>query len=97
MKIFKGFSILFELQKKASNFSKAQLYYENPKLKAVNHASKNLNLKFLKFLEPSNKIYLSIFLPLVNNFYMTDIISKNSSVMSECSILLNKKSNFKKT
>ena len=97
MKIFKGFSILFELQKKASNFSKAQLYYENPKLKAVNHASKNLNLKFLKFSEPSNKIYLSIFLPLVNNFYMTDIISKNSSVMSECSILLNKKSNFKKT
>jgi NADH dehydrogenase (ubiquinone) Fe-S protein 1 len=95
IKIFKGLSILFQFKNKSSNFSKAQFLKENPSINNINTSTKKLNLNFLQFTEPANKIYFSIFLPLINNFYMTDIISKNSSVMSECSILLNTKSNFK--
>lgn len=93
--IFKGFSIFFKLQKKSLNFSKFQFYKDNPSLQDINTYSPKLTFNFLQFKEPATKVYLSIFLPLINNFYMTDIISKNSSLMSECSILLTKKYNFK--
>ncbi len=94
-KIFKGLSILFKLNNK-DNFSIEQLYKENPTLTNINNISKNFNIKFMDLCNFSSKIYLSSYLPLVNNFYMTDIISKNSQVMSECSLLLNKKTNFLK-
>jgi NADH dehydrogenase (ubiquinone) Fe-S protein 1 len=94
-KILKGLSILFKLKEK-KNFSNNSFYNENPTLKFLNQVPLNINIPFLNFNEFSNKVYLSVFLPSITNFYMTDIISKNSQVMSECSLLLNKKSNFKK-
>jgi len=94
-KVFKGLSILFKL-KKNDNFSSEQLYKENPSFKNINSISKNFKFNFFDLCNFSNKIYLSSYLPLINNFYLTDIISKNSQVMSECSLLLNKKTNFLK-
>jgi NADH dehydrogenase/NADH:ubiquinone oxidoreductase subunit G len=94
-KIFKGLSILFKLKKK-TNFSLEQLYKENPNFKNIDSISKNFKFNFFELCNFSNKIYLSSYLPLINNFYLTDIISKNSQVMSECSLLLNKKTNFLK-
>jgi hypothetical protein len=45
-------------------------------------------------MEHSNKLYISNFLPIMSKYYMTDIISKNSLVMSEYSLLLKDKYNF---
>jgi NADH-quinone oxidoreductase chain G len=49
---------------------------------------------FLNFKEPEEKGINSFFKPTVINFYMTDIISNNSSTMGECSLFLNKEYNF---
>jgi len=92
-KVFKGLSILFKFNN-VKNFSKDQFYKENPSLKKTNIIQNNFDFKFLNYYNFANKIYLSPFIPLINNFYMTDVISKNSQLMSECSLLLNKKVNF---
>lgn len=97
--LFKGLSILLKLNKTSinqSHFSNNQLYNENPAFKKINKISNQFSFKFLNYYEYSFKIYLSFYLPLITNFYMTDIISKNSSIMSECSLLLTKKVNFLK-
>jgi NADH-quinone oxidoreductase chain G len=79
------------------NFTKSILFKENPYLKNLNKLGKNFNINFLKYREAKNKIYLSNFLPLINNFYMTDSISNNSTVMSECSLFLkDTRFNYKK-
>ena len=33
-------------------------------------------------------------LKIINNFYMTDIVTRNSQIMAECSLFLNNKTNF---
>jgi hypothetical protein len=57
---------------------------------------KKFNFNFLNIIESSNKVFLSNFKPVFNNFYMTDNITKNSKIMAECSLFLNNKSNFAK-
>lgn len=78
------------------NFLNKTLFRENPALEQLNKYSNNFNFNYFKYLENSNKIYFSIFLPLITNFYMTDIISKNSQVMSECTLFLQNRTNFLK-
>ena len=97
-KVLKGLSLLFKFNNKnhPTNFSNDSLELENPSIKNINNINKNFKFNYLNISEPNNRLYLSVFLPLVNNFYMTDIIGKNSQVMSECSLLLSKKSNFLK-
>jgi hypothetical protein len=31
---------------------------------------------------------------MINNFYMNDIVKRNSQIMAECSLFLNNKTNF---
>lgn len=97
-KVLKGLSLLLRFNKKnqQSNFSTKSLMLENPNLLIKNKISNNFKFNYLNVKEHNNKLYLSIFLPLITNFYMSDIIGKNSQIMSECSLLLNKKSNFLK-
>jgi hypothetical protein len=53
-------------------------------------------MNYLNYKESQNKIYLSGFLPLVKNFYLTDSISNNSITMAECSLFLSTRINFLK-
>jgi hypothetical protein len=50
---------------------------ENPFLKKINKITNNFNFNYLDYSEPSNKLYLSNFLPVISEYYMTDIVSKN--------------------
>jgi len=98
-KVLKGLSFIFKFnnfKEKKTNFSKESLFLENPSLNNLNKINKNFNFNYLNIKESDNRLYLSVFLPLINNFYITDIIGKNSQIMSECSLLLNKKTNFLK-
>ena len=79
-----------------TNFLNKNLLRENPMLNLLNTYSENFNFNYLAFMENGNKVYFSIFLPLINNFYMTDNISKNSQVMSECTLFLQSRTNFLK-
>lgn len=79
--------------KKNKLFTKKYLYKETPFL---NNLRKKYNLNFLDIKEISNKLFISNFKPLFNNFYMTDNITKNSKIMAECSLFLNNKTNFVK-
>lgn len=54
----------------------------------------NFDINYLSISEPNKLVYLSPFYPAVHNFYMTNSISAHSSVMGECSLFLNTKSNF---
>ena len=78
------------------NFLNKSLLKENPILKTNNFEITFLDshLKLYIFLENTNKINFSMFLPLIYNFYMTDIVSKNSQIMAECTLFLQKRSNF---
>jgi len=73
------------------------LYKENPFLKKTNTLRKKFIFNFLNITEISSKIFITNFKPLLNNFYMTDNISKNSKIMAECTLFLNNFSNFYKT
>lgn len=79
------------------NFSKQSLLKDNPFIKNLNTISSNFDFNYLNIKESKNKINISKFLPLINNFYMTDNISKNSQLMSECSLFLkDTRINYKK-
>lgn len=54
----------------------------------------NFYLNYLNFCETDNRITFTPFYPSILNFYMTNSISANSSVMGECTLFLNKKTNF---
>lgn len=54
----------------------------------------NFHLNYLKHAEPNNLITFTPFYPNILNYYMTNSISSNSSVMGECTLFLNKKTNF---
>lgn len=77
-----------------TNFLNKSLLRENPMLENVNKYCDTFNFNYLQYFENGNKVYFSIFLPLINNFYMSDIISKNSQVMSECTLFLQYRINF---
>ena len=54
-------------------------------------------LNIFKIQENSNKLNFSKFKPIISNFYMTDNITKNSKIMSNCTLFLKDKvKNFKK-
>ena len=81
--------------KKNKLLTKKWLFKEAPFLNS--HLNrKKFNFNFLNIIESSNKVFLSNFKPVFNNFYMTDNITKNSKIMAECSLFLNNKSNFAK-
>jgi len=91
------FKVLIKLvDNNNTNFLNKNLLRENPMLNLLNTYSENFNFNYLAFMENGNKVYFSIFLPLINNFYMTDNISKNSQVMSECTLFLQSRTNFLK-
>lgn len=83
-------------QTQSNIFSNHQLIKENPFIAKINKIPYTFNLKLLKYKESNNRIYLSNFTPLINNFYMTDSISQNSSTMAECSLFLNTRTNYLK-
>ena len=69
-------------------------YNEQIIILKYNFFRKKFYFNFLNIHENSNKIYLSNFKPYINNFYMTDNISKNSKLMAECTLFLDKEKNF---
>jgi NADH-quinone oxidoreductase chain G len=79
------------------NFNKANLFRTNPILKRKDNLNTNFHINFLNYKESKNKIYLSNFLPLIKNFYLTDNLSYNSQTLSECSLFLkDTRINYKK-
>ena len=95
--IFRGIIALDQnLKLKKIYFTKKWLFVEAPFLVKSNTFRKKFNLNFFNLLENSTKTYLSNFKPLINNFYMTDNITKNSKIMAECTLFLNNKTNFNK-
>ena len=94
------FKVLAKLNEKflkkefSSYFTNKNLIKENPFLSSLSKGRKQFYFDFLNIKEPNNKVYLSNFKSIVNNFYMTDIVTKNSQIMAECSLFLNNKSNF---
>ena len=79
-----------------NNFTMKWLFIEAPFLKNLNTYRKKFYLNFLNIKEHSNKVFLSNFKPIINNFYMTDNISKNSTIMAKSTLFLNNKTNFVK-
>lgn len=86
--------VIGKLNDKESYFTNKNLIKENPLLNSLNKDRSRFYLNFLNKTESQNRIYLSNFKNIINNFYMTDLVSKNSQVMAECSLFLNNKSNF---
>ena len=80
--------------KKTHNFTQYAFLNENPYATTLNKYSKPFNMNYLNYKESQNKIYLSGFMPLLKNFYLTDSISKNSITMAECSLFLNTRINY---
>lgn len=80
--------------KKTHNFTNYSFLNENPYLTQLNQYIKPFNMNYLNYRESKNKIYLSGFMPLLKNFYLTDSISKNSITMAECSLFLNTRINY---
>jgi NADH-quinone oxidoreductase chain G len=85
-KSIQSFIKLFKLEN--NSITKNLFYFENPQLFYQNKIIKKFNFDFLNYKECKNKVYLSNFLPLISNYYMTDIIGQNSGLMSEHSFLL---------
>lgn len=88
------FKVVGKLNEKENDFTNKSLIKENPFLNSVNNSRSKFYLNFLNKLKAKNKIYLSTFKNTIDNFYMTDTVTKNSQVMAECSLFLNNKSNF---
>ncbi len=80
--------------KKTHNFTSYSFLNENPYATQVNKYSTAFNLNFLNYKESKNKIFLTGFMPLIKNFYLSDTISKNSVTMAECSLFLNTRINY---
>ena len=70
------------------------LILEIPFINYRNNLRKKFQINILNIKEISSKIFFSNFKQNIQNFYMTDIISKNSKIMSECTLFLKNKSNF---
>jgi len=75
-------------------FTNKTLIKENPFLSSLKSTRKQFYFNFLNIKESNNKVYLSNFKSMINNFYMTDIVTRNSQIMAECSLFLNNKTNF---
>ncbi len=88
--------VLSKLNNKENDFTNKVLIKENPLLNSLNNERKRFYLNFLNKNESKNRIYLSNFKNIIENFYMTDTVTKNSQVMAECSLFLNNKTNFTK-
>jgi hypothetical protein len=72
-------------------------WFLNEELNFVKNVEKdpiNFDINILNIKESNLKVTLSPFYPSIHNFYMTNSISANSSVMGECSLFLNIKTNF---
>ena len=80
----------------SSYFTNKNLTKENPFINSLWNLRDNFYLNYLNIKESNNKIYLSNFKSIVTNFYMTDIVTKNSQIMAECSLFLNSRTNFVK-
>ena len=81
------------LEKKNNILKKKYLQLKAPFLK-YNNFRKKFYFNFLNIKENTQKLFISNFKPCINNFYMTDNISKNSKMMAECSLFLDKENNF---
>ncbi len=88
------FKALIKLDGNKKFITNNWLLKEAPFLKKISENRKHFyfNTFFLK--EFQNKIYLTSFLPIINDFYKTDIISKNSDILLNCSIFFKNKTNF---
>jgi hypothetical protein len=54
----------------------------------------NYFFNLISYTEDSFVASKSIFVPSITNFYITDTISQNSSIMGECSLFLNENTNI---
>jgi len=90
--VFKDFGLVLGFDKK--NFEKRSFYFENPQLVFQNRILDKFKFSFLNYSENKNKLTLSLISPLITNYYMTDIVGQNSTIMSEHSLLLDVNSNF---
>ena len=94
------FKVLAKLNEKTLNknisqyFTNKTLIKENPFLSSLKSTRKQFYFNSLNIKESNNKVYLSNFKSMINNFYMTDIVTRNSQIMAECSLFLNNKTNF---
>jgi len=70
------------------------LYLNAPFLKCKTILRNNFYFNFLSIKECQQKIYFTVFNPVVTNFYMTNTLSQNSKTMAECALFLKNKSNF---
>lgn len=87
-------SITF-LQKNLENFTFNSLIKELPFLKNNKNLKKKFIFKHNKVKETQNYFFNSPIIINLKNFYKTDLITQNSIIMSECSLLLlSKKTNF---
>ena len=87
-------SITF-LQKNLENFTFNSLIKELPFLKNNKNLKKKFIFKHNKVKETQNFFFNSPIIINLKNFYKTDLITQNSIIMSECSLLLlSKKTNF---
>lgn len=82
------------LPKKTHSFTFSSFLNENPYASQVNKYTQSFHINYLAYSESGNKIYLSGFIPLLKNFYLTDSISNNSITMAECSLFLSTRINF---
>ena len=80
--------------KKTHNFTNYSFLNENPYVQQLNIYNIPFNINYLNYKGYQNKIYLSGFMPLLKNFYLTDSISKNSITMAECSLFLSTRINY---
>lgn len=87
-------SIIKVLDKNNNNFSNEIIFKENPILNSTNKYLETFKFNFCILKENALKLNYSIFLPLIHNYYMTDTISRNSQVMSECTLFLQSRTNF---
>jgi NADH dehydrogenase/NADH:ubiquinone oxidoreductase subunit G len=95
------FKILFVLnENNLENLNKnflllnKMLLIKNPSLALLNKTRKNFYNNFLNLKNFKQNFYYTPLKIKIKNFYMTDNLSKNSKTMSECSLFLQKNSNF---
>jgi hypothetical protein len=70
------------------------LQLKTPFLSLLNTSRKSFYTNFLNLKDFNQKAFYTPLKIKIKNFYMTDNLSKNSKVMSECALFLKKTSNF---
>jgi len=70
------------------------LLIDLPFLTCVKKTRVAFSFNFLNFMEMPHKVYLSMNRVFLKKFYMTDTISKNSTIMAECTLFLKNNLNF---